>query len=101
MSGKARPSLRSKTLENVRYSTLSNTDKECIYEVFKRYEDILKENEQVKRERDAAVEIIRCNTDGCDFCRRAKWLDDVKCKNYQEDHACFEWRGLKGGAEGE
>lgn len=46
MSGKARPSLRSKTLENVRYSNLSNTDKECIYEVFKRYEEALKEREE-------------------------------------------------------
>ena len=35
MSGKARPSLRRKTLENVKYSLdLSKTDKECIQAVF-------------------------------------------------------------------
>lgn len=34
MSGKARPSLRRKTLENVRFSNLSETDKQCIYAVF-------------------------------------------------------------------
>lgn len=34
MSGKARPSLRAKALENVNRSNLSNTDKECIQAVF-------------------------------------------------------------------
>lgn len=34
MPGKARPSLRAKTLENVRRSNLSETDKQCIYAVF-------------------------------------------------------------------
>lgn len=34
MSGKARPSLRAKTLENVKLCNLSNTDKECIQAVF-------------------------------------------------------------------
>ena len=35
MSGKARPSLRAKTLENVKRSNLSQTDKDCIQAVFK------------------------------------------------------------------
>lgn len=39
MAGKARPSLRAKTLANVERSNLSNTDKECIRVVFKRIED--------------------------------------------------------------
>lgn len=40
MSGKARPSLRAKTLYNVsHYSGLSQTDKECIAEVFRKYGD--------------------------------------------------------------
>ena len=34
MSGKARPSLRAKTLLNVDYSNLSMTDKKCIHAVF-------------------------------------------------------------------
>lgn len=38
MSGKARPSLRAKTLYNVsHYSDLSQTDKDCIAEVFRKY----------------------------------------------------------------
>ena len=40
MSGKARPSLRKKTLENVRFCNLSQTDKECIFELFRRYEEM-------------------------------------------------------------
>lgn len=47
MSGKCRPSLRKKTLENVKRSNLSNTDKECIVEVFERYEI-------------GIVEVVRC-----------------------------------------
>lgn len=39
MSGKARPSLRAKTLLNVDYSNLSITDKKCIHEVFGHYEN--------------------------------------------------------------
>ena len=34
MSGKCRPCLRKKTLENVFHCNLSKTDKECIYGVF-------------------------------------------------------------------
>ena len=36
MSGKCRPSLRTKTLENVKRSNLSQTDKDCIQAVFER-----------------------------------------------------------------
>lgn len=39
MSGKIRPSLRKKTLENVRRSALSETDKRCIFEVFQRVDN--------------------------------------------------------------
>ena len=38
MSGKCRASLRAKTLENVRRSLLSQVDKNCIAEVFARFE---------------------------------------------------------------
>ena len=41
MSGKARPSLRQKTLANVMRSGLSNTDKKCIVSVFKRFDKIV------------------------------------------------------------
>lgn len=40
MPGKARPSLRAKTLYNVERSNLNRTDKECIKAVFERYEDV-------------------------------------------------------------
>jgi predicted RNA-binding Zn-ribbon protein involved in translation (DUF1610 family) len=39
MPGKCRPSLRGKTLANVMYSNLSQTDKDCIKAVFERYEE--------------------------------------------------------------
>lgn len=51
MSGKTRPCLREKTLENVKRSNLSETDKKCIKEVFKRYEEMLQNNEYY-RERE-------------------------------------------------
>lgn len=37
MSGKCRPSLRAKTLENVKRCNLSQTDKNCIQAVFERF----------------------------------------------------------------
>ena len=40
MPGKTRPSARKKTLQNVKLSSLSTTDKNCIEEVFKRYDEI-------------------------------------------------------------
>jgi len=46
MSGKASPSLRRKTLYNVERCNLSMTDKNCIREVFERYEN--------------RVEVVRC-----------------------------------------
>lgn len=157
MSGKARPSLRSKTLENVRYSNLSNTDKECIYEVFKRYEAIITENdklqsevsrlksligekgqelwsaenqradklqtelEQVKRERDAAVDDLTAigkDDEVCLYCihnldageNGEKCLEtDFNCKECNAVCGCrncqynsnWQWRGLQGGAEDE
>lgn len=41
MPGKARPSLRKKTLLNVSRSNLSIIDKNCIAEVFKRFEEFM------------------------------------------------------------
>lgn len=40
MAGKTRPSLRAKTLQNVDHSNLSLTDKECIHQVFKAFEEL-------------------------------------------------------------
>lgn len=42
MAGKARPSLRKKTLGNVMLSNLSNTDKECIKAVFEEADGIVR-----------------------------------------------------------
>lgn len=38
MPGKCRPCLRKKTLENVKHSSLSTTDKKCIKTVFEKFE---------------------------------------------------------------
>lgn len=54
MPGKARKSLRAKTIQNVKRSTLSETDKKCIIEVFERYDrmcDLIKElKEELNKE---------------------------------------------------
>ena len=56
MAGKCRPSLRAKTLENVNHSNLSQTNKDCIAEVFKRYEALEAEIERLQTEIDNADE---------------------------------------------
>lgn len=43
MAGKCRPSLRRKTLEHLKWCNLSQTTKDCITEVFKRYEESVAE----------------------------------------------------------
>ena len=43
MPGKTRPSLRQKTLLNVALSNLSVTDKKCIVEVFRMFEELMSE----------------------------------------------------------
>lgn len=49
MSGKARPSLRRKTLENVKFCNLSQTDKDCIKAVFDIAKRLQEENQQLKQ----------------------------------------------------
>ena len=53
MPGKCRPHLRAKTLENVKRSSLSQTDKDCIAEVFRRYETM--------------ADIVHC--ENCIYCK--------------------------------
>jgi DNA-binding XRE family transcriptional regulator len=50
MSGKVRPSARKKTLQNVKLSSLSTTDKNCIEEVFKRYDEILRNEYLIEKD---------------------------------------------------
>lgn len=76
MSGKARPSLRAKTLYNVsHYSGLSQTDKDCIAEVFRKcgeYEDTGLTPEKIKRakmETDAGCVKAVARTYGIDINR--------------------------------
>lgn len=42
MAGKTRPSLLKKTLKNVETSALSNTDKECIKQVFEEFSRVVR-----------------------------------------------------------
>ena len=46
MPGKARPSLRKKTLLNVLRSNLSIADKKCVGEVFKAFEELISAQKQ-------------------------------------------------------
>lgn len=88
MPGKARPSLRSKTLANVRRSNLSETDKECIEEIFERYEQLQKEATMCKHRptdvelllREVAVQLTMQNKEqltGKYHTRRGEALDDM------------------------
>ena len=58
MPGKARPSLRSKTLTNVEMSNLSTTDKKCIKEIFERYPRMEAEIVKLKGMVDAELDTI-------------------------------------------
>lgn len=58
MPGKARPSLRSKTLANVEMSNLSETDKKCIKEIFGRYSRM---DAWAKRAKDSLEFYLRIN----------------------------------------
>ena len=49
MSGKARPSLRKKALDDVKHSNMSKAVKECIAEVFERYEMLENEMQFVRQ----------------------------------------------------
>ena len=51
MAGKSRPSLRTKTLQNVATSNLSMTDKKCIESVFAKFDAMSKAD---------VVEVVRC-----------------------------------------
>lgn len=88
MPGKARPSLRSKTLANVRRSNLSETDKKCIEEIFERYEQLQKEATMCKHRptevelllREVAVQLTMQNKEqltGKYHTRRGEALDDM------------------------
>lgn len=53
MAGKTRPSLLKKTLKNVETSDLSNTDKECIKNVFEAFSKVVRCKDCKHRETDA------------------------------------------------
>lgn len=71
MSGKTRPSLRQKILENVKHSNLSETDKKCIEEVFKQYEEMLMNTREIS----------------CDDCHREyifeKYIKSGRAEHYR------------------
>lgn len=79
MSGKCRPSLRRKTLENVKRCNLSETDKDCIEAVFKEFERL---NEMTEKmlinipNEGNYIEILGHKIDGFDsfesFCEYLK-----------------------------
>ena len=69
MPGKARPSLRHKTLENVERSNLSTTDKKCIETVFLRYEQLMDEKNDIVNVKKIEHDSL-CETDTCSIERR-------------------------------
>lgn len=80
MAGKTRPCLRKKVLDNLARSNLSRTDRDCIVNVFEKYEQLLIEKEQM-------VQAIKCMTsDGniCEFCSNKVKCESKKCEKYCE-----------------
>ena len=78
MAGKTRPSLRAKTLQNVATSNLSITDKECIYQVFKRFEELTKADfVEVVRRKDCK----HWRTEHGGFCEASNALSEVNNAN--------------------
>ena len=59
MSGKCRPCLRKKTLENVFHCNLSKTDKECIYAVFDLVDSQKAEIERLNKANTSVVEHLK------------------------------------------
>ena len=57
MSGKCRPSLRAKTLENVKRSNLSQTDKDCIQAVFER---LIPKKPTIKLDFAGLIQEVKC-----------------------------------------
>lgn len=60
MPGKARPSLRAKTLLNVDRSNLSITDKKCIHHVFEEFEEV-KHGRWIAQYNGSLKPIYRCS----------------------------------------
>ena len=102
MSGKCRPSLREKTLKNVRLSNLSETDKKCIEDVFALVDQQAAEVESLanitvedigKAVREAFAEERERNTVYFDEVVRCK-----DCKHYHTPD-CSLWYGTLGDKE--
>ena len=91
MSGKCRPCLRKKTLENVFHCNLSKTDKECIYAVFD-----LVDSQKAEIERLT----INMNAFGLGMKREAERADKVRAeaiKEFAEELNCkICWTPIRG-----
>ena len=86
MSGKTRPSLRRKCLQNVRYSDLSNTDKDCIAAVFERFAEV-KHGEWLTPQKDT----IRGQKFTCSVCGKiAYYPQPTRNKNWIK-HCGYEY----------
>ena len=85
MSGKCRPSLRKKALYVVNQSDFSKAVKECIAEVFERYEKANAENEELEKViQDLETYICQIEKGGgemsvenCDKCKVGRWYYDM------------------------
>ena len=73
MSGKCRPSLRKKTIMVVMQSDFSKAVKECIAEVFARYESMIEKSE--KTEVNAIEKSM--TMENCDKCKVGRWYYDM------------------------
>lgn len=82
MSGKCRASLRAKTLENVKRSLLSQADKNCIAEVFERYEKSL----DLINRKNAEIERLKSHSGKCIY------LSDDETTEFCVEGACNQFK---------
>ena len=76
MSGKCRPCLRKKTLENVFHCNLSQTDKECIYGVFDLADRQKAEIERLQKELETTRAYIHDNGLEWDLMSKKEMVGD-------------------------
>ena len=100
MSGKCRPSLREKTLENVKWCNLSQTDKDCIKAVFELAEQQQAEIERLQTEKDNLIKTYKeCATEVIkDFLYRLKSIPNIVVYKREID-AIAEEMGVKTDAD--
>ena len=92
MAGKMRPSLRPKTLENVKRSNLSQPDKKCIAAVFAEFDKIVRCKECKYWDTETIEKLPYSGNDGdyrpVDYAECTRWSDWATCYMLRYNDFC-------------